>query len=35
MGKNEKKNLVGEIHGATLHLASNVSNICVSSHDHD
>jgi len=27
--------LVGEIHGITLHLASNVSNICVSLHDQD
>jgi hypothetical protein len=35
MGKNEKQFLVGEIHGVTLQLASIVSNICVSPHDHD
>lgn len=31
----EEKMIVGQIHGITLHLASNVSNICVLLHDHD
>jgi hypothetical protein len=32
-GKGEKSCPIGEIHGVTLHLASSVSNICVSVHD--
>jgi hypothetical protein len=35
-GKKMKNSFFGEeIHGVTLHPASNVSNICVSLYDHD
>jgi hypothetical protein len=34
-GKCESNFFVSKIHGAVLHPTNNVSNICVSLHDHD
>jgi hypothetical protein len=35
LGKCESNFFVSEIHGVVLHPTNNVSNICVSLHDHD